>query len=203
MKMDGMKIKEFTELLGSDASAPGGGSVAAVEAAFGASLIAMVCALTVKSRKYEEYHELNAEIREKALVMQKRFLELMNEDVESFNVVSAAFGMPKNSDEEKAARSAAIQEGLAGCTKPPFEVLSLASECLGLIPGMEGRSNASAASDLGVAAASLRAAMQGAWLNVKINTDSLKDAELADDYRRRCAEILEKSLPLAESLIHI
>ena len=115
-------------------------------------------------------------------------------------VVSAAFGMPKATDEEKAARSAAIQKGLEGCTKTPFEMMELAVETLELTASILGKSNDSAASDLGVSALSLRAAIQGAWLNVLINIGSLKNKELAEDYRAKGEALLAKALPLADQI---
>ena len=114
----------------------------------------------------------------------------MDRDTEAFNVVSAAFGMPKATDEEKAARSAAIQKGLEGCTKTPFEMMELAVETLELTASILGKSNDSAASDLGVSALSLRSAIQGAWLNVLINIGSLKNKELAEDYRAKGEALL-------------
>ena len=124
----------------------------------------------------------------------------MNRDTEAFNAVSAAFGMPKGTDEEKAARSAAIQRGLEGCTKTPFEMMELAAEALELTSALVGKTNASAASDLGVSALSLKAAIQGAWLNVLINIGSLKNKELADDYRQKGEALLAKALPLADEI---
>ena len=118
----------------------------------------------------------------------------------AFNVVSAAFGMPKATDEEKAARSAAIQKGLEGCTRTPFEMMELAAETLELTAELLGKTNDSAASDLGVSALSMRAAIQGAWLNVLINIGSLKNKELAEDYRKKGEALLAKALPLADQI---
>ena len=138
--------------------------------------------------------------QEKANGLKARFVDVMDRDTEAFNVVSAAFGMPKATDEEKAARSAAIQKGLEGCTKTPFEMMELAVEALELTAGLLGKSNDAAASDLGVSALSLRAAIQGAWLNVLINIGSLKNKELAEDYRAKGEALLAKALPLADEI---
>ena len=124
----------------------------------------------------------------------------MDRDTEAFNVVSAAFGMPKETDEEKAARSAAIQKGLEGCTATPFEMMEIAVETLELADSILGKSSDSAASALGVSALSLRAAIQGAWLNVLINIGSLKNKELAEVYREKGEALLAKALPLADKL---
>ena len=200
MKLAELKTAEFVDLLASDAPAPGGGSAAALEGALGAALTAMVCGLTVGKKKYAEFEELAQSAQTKALDLKARFVDVMDRDTEAFNVVSAAFGMPKATDEEKAARSAAIQEGLKGCTKTPFEMMELAVETLELTASVLGKSNDSAASDLGVSALSLRAAIQGAWLNVLINIGSLKNKELAEDYRAKGEALLAKALPLADQI---
>ena len=200
MKLAELKTSEFVDLLASDAPAPGGGSAAALEGALGAALTAMVCGLTVGKKKYAEYQELAEEAQKKATDLKARFVDVMDRDTEAFNVVSAAFGMPKATDEEKAARSAAIQKGLEGCTKTPFEMMELAVETLELTASILGKSNDSAASDLGVSALSLRAAIQGAWLNVLINIGSLKNKELAEDYRKKGEALLAKALPLADEI---
>ncbi len=200
MKLAELKTAEFVDLLASDAPAPGGGSAAALEGALGAALTAMVCGLTVGKKKYAEFEELAQSAQAKALDLKARFVDVMDRDTEAFNVVSAAFGMPKETDEEKAARSAAIQKGLEGCTKTPFEMMELAVETLELTASILGKSNDSAASDLGVSALSLRAAIQGAWLNVLINIGSLKNKELAEDYRAKGEALLAKALPLADQI---
>ena len=200
MKLAELKTSEFVDLLASDAPAPGGGSAAALEGALGAALTAMVCGLTVGKKKYAEFQELAEEAQKKATDLKVRFVDVMDRDTEAFNVVSAAFGMPKETDEEKAARSAAIQKGLEGCTKTPFEMMELAVETLELTASILGKSNDSAASDLGVSALSLRAAIQGAWLNVLINIGSLKDTALAEDYRKKGEALLAKALPLADEI---
>ena len=200
MKLAELKTAGFVDLLASDAPAPGGGSAAALEGALGAALTAMVCSLTVGKKKYAEYEELAKSAQEKANGLKARFVDVMDRDTEAFNVVSAAFGMPKATDEEKAARSAAIQRGLEGCTKTPFEMMELAVEALELTASVLGKSNDSAASDLGVSALSLRAAIQGAWLNVLINIGSLKDQELAADYRQKGEALLARALPLADEI---
>lgn len=203
MKLADMQVTQFCDVLASDAPAPGGGSTAALEGALGAALTAMVCGLTTvgKSKeKYAEYQEFVLASQKKALDLKARFVDVMDRDTEAFNVVSAAFGMPKATDEEKAARSAAIQKGLEGCTRTPFEMMELAAETLELTAELLGKTNDSAASDLGVSALSMRAAIQGAWLNVLINIGSLKNKELAENYRKKGEELLAKALPLADQI---
>ena len=200
-KLAELTTTEFVDLLASDAPAPGGGSAAALEGALGAALSAMVCGLTTvgKSKeKYADYQEFVIESQKKLTELKVAFVDVMDRDTEAFNVVSAAFGMPKATDEEKAARSAAIQEGLKGCTKTPMEMMELIDETLTLAQSLLGRFNDTSASDLGVAFLSLKAGIQGAWLNVLINITSLKDQEFAAEYRAKGEKLLAHALPLAD-----
>ena len=189
MKLVEMKVNEFVDLMASDEPAPGGGSAAALEGALGAALTAMVCALTVGKKKYADVQELAIESQKKG-----------NELKAQFNAVSAVFAMPKDTDEEKAARKAAMQEALKGCTKTPFEMMELACQALELTRSVVGKLNASAASDLGCAALSLKAAIQGAWLNVLINIGGIQDQAFADEYRQKGQALLDKALPLADAI---
>ncbi len=200
MKLADLQTKDFTTLLASDAPAPGGGSAAALEGAIGAALTAMVCELTKGKKKYAEYEGFVTEVQAKAEAIRAQFIDVMDRDTDAFMVVSNAFGMPKATDEEKAARSAAIQKGLEGCTATPFEMMELAAETIELTASLLGRFNESAASDLGVAAISLRSAVQGAWLNVLINIGSLKNKELAESYRTKGTALLEKVEKLSDEV---
>lgn len=200
MKLAEMQVTEFVNLMASDAPAPGGGSAAALEGALGAALTAMVCALTVGKKKYADVQELAVESQKKAEDLKARFVDVMDRDTEAFNAVSAVFAMPKDTDEQKAARKAAMQEALKGCTKTPFEMMQLACETLELTRSLVGRLNASAASDLGCSALSLRAAIQGAWLNVLINISGITDEAFAAEYRANGQALLDKALPLADEI---
>ena len=198
MKLAELTVTGFADTVASDAPAPGGGSCAALYGSIGAALTAMVGGLTQGRKKYAEYAEHAAEVEKKGNELKTRLLDVMDRDTDAFNVVSAAFGMPKATDEEKAARSAAIQEGLKGCTKTPFEMMELSLEALRLTEGLVDRSNANAASDLGCAALHLGCAIQGAWLNVLINLSSLKDKEYADECCHKGEAMLAHAIPLAE-----
>ena len=200
MKLAEMQVTEFVNLMASDAPAPGGGSAAALEGALGAALTAMVCALTVGKKKYADVQELAVESQKKAEDLKARFVDVMDRDTEAFNAVSAVFAMPKDTDEQKAARKAAMQEALKGCTKTPFEMMQLACETLELTRSLVGRLNASAASDLGCSALSLRAAIQGQWLNVLINISGIADEAFAAEYRKNGEALLAKALPLADEI---
>ena len=200
MKLAEMRVDAFSEALASDAPAPGGGSAAALEAAMGAGLVAMVCRLTEEKAQFARYRAELLAVQEQAEALRLKLLDVMDQDTEAFLQVSRAFTLPKRTDEEQAARSAAIQKGLEACTKTPLEVMKLAEEALELAASLLGRFNENTASDLGVAGLSLQAGLRGAWLNVCINVGSLKDKALAQDCRERGEALLAKAQPLAERL---
>ena len=193
-------VRDFVDTVASDAPAPGGGSVAALEASIGAALTGMVACLTQGRKKYAEYAENAALVQAHAEDLQKRLLSLMDEDSEAFNRVSAAFSLPKDTDEEKAARSSAIHDGLKGCTRTPLEMMRLCEEAISLASDfLEKGFNQSSASDLGVAFLSLKSAMQGAWLNVLINLGSIRDEAFAAACREKGEALLREALPAADA----
>ena len=199
MKLAEMTVSAFVDMVASDAPAPGGGSVAALEGSIGAALTAMVACLTQGRNKYAEYAEYAAEVEKKGNDLKARLLDVMDRDTEAFNVVSDAFGMAKDTDEQKAARGAAIQSALKGCTKTPMETMELCSEAITLTASLLTHGfNDTSASDLGVALLSLKAGMQGAWLNVLINIGSIKDSTFVTEYRTRGSALLAHALPLAD-----
>ena len=199
MKLVEMTVSQFADVMASDAPAPGGGSASALNGAIGAGLAAMVCALTVGKKKYVEFEDLAKETEGKALALKDKFVAIIDTDTEAFNAVSAVFTMPKDTDEQKAARKAAMQEALKGCTISPYQMMELAAEALELVSSLVGKSNATAASDLGCAALNLKSAIQGAWLNVCININGMADQAFADEYRAKGQALLDKALPMADA----
>ena len=200
MKLAEMTVTQFADVLASDAPAPGGGSTAALAGALGAALTAMVCRLTEGRKKYEEYQDYILEVKEKATALQAKFIDVMDRDTEAFMVISNAYGMPKATDEEKAARSAAIQAGLVKSTETPMEMMELSAETIALTESLLGKFNTASASDLGVGALTLRTAVQGAWLNVLINIGSLKDKKLAESYRMKGQALVDQVVSAADRI---
>lgn len=200
MKLADMTLTSFTNLLSSEEPAPGGGSTAALEGALGIALTKMVASLTVGKNKYQEHQPLMEEIIEKAEAIKNDYIKIIDLDTEAFNGVSAVFSMPKGNEGEKAARTAAMQTALKECTKTPYAMMTYALEALRLTQRAVGKSNASAASDLGVAALSLKAAVQGAWLNILINISGIKDEDFVKQYREGGEAILAEALPMADSI---
>ena len=199
MKLADMTVTAFTDTVASDAPAPGGGSVAALAGSIGAALTAMVACLTQGRKKYADHATFAARAEEKGNELKLRLMDVMDRDTEAFNLVSAAFAMPRTTEGEKAERSAAIQAGLKACTKTPMEMMELMAETVSLAHSLlEEGFNDTAASDLGVAFLTLQAGIRGAWLNVLINVGSIKDETFAREYRERGEALLARTLPLAD-----
>lgn len=200
MKLIEMTLTGFVDTAASDAPAPGGGSVSALEGALGAALTSMVCALTLGKKKYADVQDLAASTEKQAIALKDRYLDIIDRDTEAFNAVSAVFSMPKETDADKAARKAAMQAALKLCTATPMEMMELAVETLRMIDTVSGKLNASAASDLGCAILAMKSAIQGAWLNVLINVGGIDDAAFAQEAREKGEQMLAEALPLADRL---
>ncbi len=201
MQLSAMTVHDFAALLGSDAPAPGGGSAAALAGALGAALTGMVACLTRGKKKYAAFAPFAAEVEEKAAALRAELLAVMDRDTEAFLAVSAAFALPKETEEQKSARSKAIQAALRGCTETPMAMMRLCDGALTLTKALlESGYNESAASDLGAAALSLKAGVQGAWLNVLINLGSIRDEAFCAACRAEGEALLAHALPLADGI---
>ena len=200
MKLSEITNIQFSEKLASDAPAPGGGSVAALSASLGAALTHMVAALTTGKAKYEEHEPLTQEVLKKADDLRVKLLDCMDRDTEVFGQMEAVFKMPKATDEEKKARRSAMQAALKACSVVPLEIMGHCCEALKVTADYVGKSNASAASDLGVAALMLGAGVKGAWLNVLINIGGVKDEDFVNEYRAKGEAFLAEALVLADRI---
>lgn len=197
MKLIDMTVSDYLNDLASVSPAPGGGSAAALCGAQGAGLAAMVASFTIGRKKFADFEENAIAVRDTELALTEKLKAQIDKDTEAFNLVAAAFKLPKATDEEKAARSAAIQAGTLVSTEVPFETMQLALEALKTAEKLLTGFNDGAASDLGVAAFNLLTCVRGAWLNVGINIGSLKDREKAEAFRVRGQEILREAEEIA------
>ena len=125
MKLVDLSLTEFAQVLGSDAPAPGGGSAAALSAANGISLTKMVCELTLGKKKYAEFEAEIAQVHAESARLQESLLTAIDKDTEAFNLVSAVFDMPKETEEDKAARREAMQKALKEATKSPYGMMEI------------------------------------------------------------------------------
>jgi len=195
-----MTLSEFNKSIASSSPAPGGGSVAATCAAMGIGLTKMVALLTTGKKKYAEHDALIQKIIEDAETLHDQFIKLIDLDTEAYNGVSAVFSMPKETDDEKSARSAAMQAALKNAAKVPLDVMNLGFDALKLTQMAVGKTNVNAASDLGVAALNLDAAVKSAWLNVLINIAGIKDNEFVSGYRQKGQIMVDHANELAHSI---
>ena len=187
-----MNLREFCNETLSDSPAPGGGSVAALMGALGASLGGMVANLSAGKRGWDDKLEYFSNWAVKAQQLKDELLALVDEDTAAFNKVMDAFALPKESAEEKVARSAAIEKATKYATEIPLRVMETASKSYELLAEMADKGNPASISDVGVGALATRACIDGAELNVRINLGQLKDekfkSELLEKVRKVRAE---------------
>jgi formiminotetrahydrofolate cyclodeaminase len=170
-------LNGFLDELASSTPAPGGGSVAALAGALGAALTSMVCNLTIGKKKYAGVEQEMKKILVESEKLRATFTALVDRDTEAFNKVMEAYGLPKESEPQKALRAAAIREATKEATLVPLEVMRHCIDALALAQQAAASGNANSVSDAGVSALLLQAGAEGAALNVKINLSSLDDQE--------------------------
>ena len=188
-----MPLSAFMHETASESPAPGGGSIAAYVGALGAALGTMVANLSSHKRGWDARWK---EFSDHAVVGPQHaaeLLRLVDEDTHAFTRVMACFSMPKTTDDEKAARKAAIQEATKGATLVPFRVMQVALDSMTLIAAMAAEGQESSVSDAGVGALCARTAVLGAWLNVKINAAQLADRAFADGLLRQADEMVARA----------
>lgn len=179
---------QWLDELASKASTPGGGAAAAMNAAVGAALVSMVCNLTIGKPKYAQYEESLTEALGKAEDLRQRALGLAADDAAAYDAVVGAYKLPKATDEEKQARTAAIQAALVGAADVPLRTAALAAEVIDLAASILEGSNTNVISDVAVAASSAKAALESAVVNVEINLASMADEQLRKETEARLAE---------------
>lgn len=194
--MDNLTLKEFTERVASKEPAPGGGSVSALSGTQAAALLAMYCRLSLGKKGLEEIQDMMAITLGKAEEAVNRLMADIERDTAAFNGVVAAYKLPKETEQDKQNRQAAIQQAFDQAARVP---LGVAETCLGLLQAIReivGKGNNSAISDIGVASLQAWAALQGAAYNVEINLTSLKDTALISELRKKTDELKARGLAL-------
>src|SRR5437764_2705202 len=180
-----MNLREFCNETLSDSPAPGGGSVAALMGALGASLGGMVANLSAGRRGWDDKLEYFSKWAVKAQNLKDELLALVDEDTAAFNKVMDAFGLPKQSAEEKAARTTAIQSATKYAAEIPLKVMETSSKSYELLAEMAEKGNPNSISDVGVGIYATRACIDGAALNVRINLAALKDGKFKSDLQKK------------------
>lgn len=201
VNMKDMTIEAFAQLTASNEPAPGGGSVSAMAGAIAAALAEMVAALTVGKKKYVEVEEeMKAVMPVMRKVQEHLLLEIQN-DTESFNLYMNALSLPKETEEQKAARSAAMQDGLKAAALVPLGVAKAAIEILPAAELVVTKGNATAETDGLVATMMARTAVLGALFNVKINLGSIKDEAFVNEISAEVKELEEKVVALEKQVL--
>ncbi len=196
-------MQEFLDELASKASTPGGGSAAAIMAAMGAALVSMVANLTVGKKNYESVDAEMQEMLTSSENLRDRATDMIRADVEVFDQVMAAYGMPRETDDEKAKRSETIQQALKAATDVPLDCAKLCAEVIELCKPMAEKGNTNVISDAGVAVLAAHAALRSAALNVYINIGGIKDEEFAKDRRQQLESLLDGNASLTEEVYEL
>ncbi len=196
-------LREFIEETASESAAPGGGSVAALAGALGASLGGMVANLSAHKRGWDEHWETFSEWAVKAKEYYKALLSCVDEDTAAFNQLMDCYGMPKSTPGEKQIRQKAIQEATHQTIQVPLKVMQLAYASMEVMLAMAQIGNPNSISDAGVGAICARAAVRGAWMNVRINLPGITNEEDREAYLSEAAEIAAKTQLLEDEILSL
>ena len=196
-----MTTEGFARETASESAAPGGGSISAYMGALGAALATMVANLSSHKRGWDDRWEEFSEVAQQGQRIMDRLLDLVDEDTAAFNRIMDVFSMPKGTDEEKAARAAALEAATLYATQVPLRTMETALEALPLCLVMARKGNPASASDAGVGALAAVAGIRGAALNVRINAAGLKDRTAADSLTARAAAIVKEAQVLEEEVL--
>ena len=196
-----MTCEGFANETASESPAPGGGSISAYMGALGAALGTMVANLSSHKPGWDDRWEEFSVIAEKGQALKDELLHLVDEDTNAFNRIMSAFGLPKKSEEEKTARHAAIQEATKYAIEVPFKTVCASFQVFDICKAMIEKGNPNSVTDAGVGVLCAKAAVTGAYLNVKINASSLDDKEYAANIVAKAADYVAKANNLEKVLL--
>ena len=202
-KLIDLTVKGFADETSRESPAPGGGTISAYMGALGAALGTMVANLSSHKAGWDARWEEFSNWADKGQKIQAELMTLVDEDTEAFNRIMEAFGLPKKTEEEKAARSAAIQAATLFATQVPLHTMQESFKVFELCKAMAEEGNPNSVSDAGVGVLAARAAVLGAGLNVKINASGLKDRETADKLVGEANELIKKANELEAEIMKI
>ncbi|WP_367027495.1 methenyltetrahydrofolate cyclohydrolase [Methylococcus sp. ANG] len=185
-------IQQFLDELASKSATPGGGSAAAIMGAMGAALVGMVCNLTVGKKNYETVEAEMADVLARADALRAQSMDLIRADIEAFDRVMAAYALPRETEEDKAARGKAVQEALKAATEVPLVCARLCVDIIELSEIVAQKGNRNLISDAGVAVMAAHAALKSAALNVYVNAKGVKDEAFARDRVDRLETLLKE-----------
>ena len=189
-------LKKYLDEAASGSPTPGGGSVAALAGSLGAALTSMVCNFTVGKKKYADVEAEVSQILSDAEELRAKLQDLTVEDTQAYGQVSTAYGMPRETPEEKAARSEVIQKALKVAMKAPLEAAVCCYKILKLNEPLVEKGNKNLISDVGVAVLLAESAMRSAILNVEINLSYIKDEKLCQETREKLRPMVAEAVEL-------
>ncbi len=202
-KLISMSLKDFADETASESPAPGGGSISAYIGSLGISLATMVANLSSHKSGWDDRWEEFSTWAEKGQLIKDQLLKMVDEDTNAFNKIMNAFGLPKSSEEEKKARTEAIQSATKYATEVPFKIMELSFASIEIIKAMASTGNPNSVSDAGVGALCARSAVMGAYLNVKINAGGLNDKAFVEDILKKGKAIQDSALKAEAEILEI
>jgi len=191
---------EFIKMLSSKAPVPGGGGASALVGALGVALGSMVGNLTLGKKKYEAVEDDIKRILNKADELQQSLIQLVEKDAEVFEPLSKAYGLPRNTEEEKKIREEVMENALKLACSVPMEIMEKCMEAIGLHEELADKGTKIAISDVGVGVLFCRSALEGASLNVFINTKLMKDREYAEMINEKADRMLSEGIDRANAV---
>lgn len=193
-------LEDFVKVLGSGEPTPGGGGASALVGAVGVALGNMVAALTVGKKKYADVENEMISLISKANILQSELLELVDKDAEAFGPLSKAYGLPKETEAEKAEKSRILEEALRMACSVPMEIMEKCCVAIDMHREFAAKGSLLAISDAGVGVEFCKAALKGASLNVFINTKAMADREYAGGINARADGMLKKYEAVADEI---
>ena len=184
------KTTEFLEVLSSAEPVPGGGGASAAVGAFASALGMMVANLTVGKKKYADVEEEIQSVRSQLKVLQDKLIDLTDKDAEAFAPLSAAYGLPKDTEEQKDAKARIMEGALYDASVVPIEIMETVLEVMRLLKILGEKGSRIAVSDVGVGVLFAQAALEGASLNVFINTKLMKDRGRAEKLNQKTESMI-------------
>ncbi len=197
-----LNLKQFANETASESPAPGGGSIAAYVGALGISLATMVANLSSHKKGWDERWKEFSDYAEKGQQLKDQLIKLVDEDTRAFNRIMDAFGLPKSNETEKTERQSAIQSATKNAIEVPLKVMQLSYQSMDLIKSMAEIGNPNSVSDAGVGALCARAAVYGAYLNVKINAASYTDKIYVENVLLQANDLLTKANKLEADILN-
>ena len=201
MTLPEQSLQTFLDQLASGEAVPGGGSVAALSGSLAASLVAMVCRLTIGKKGYEAVSAEMETLVPRAEMLQRELRDLMQADIDAYARVMDAYKLPKETDAQKSSRTLAIQAALKHASDVPMIVAEKCAAILDLAQSVASHGNKNAASDAAVGALMAEAGLRGAAFNVSINLGSIKDETYSNQKRARIAQLVARAAQIKSEIL--